>query len=152
MTTKLDANVRDAIGRVRPPDIARRTRHRKRLLSRRLLEQCGETIRRQRVLRDSVRRACRCEEIRIRRLLVGDRAGKRNDDGAKAHRREFGDGDRAAAANDQIGPGVTGRHVIDEGNAFGVDFRGAIRFAQLREVFRTGLMDDLRPRRFADPR
>ena len=56
-----------------------------------------------------------------------------------------------ASANDQISPRVARRHVIDESNAFGVDFRGAIRFAQLREVLRAGLMDDLRSRCFADP-
>ena len=47
-------------------------------------------------------------------LLVGDRTGQRHDDRAETGRGELGDRQRAAAADDEVGPRVARRHVVDE--------------------------------------
>ena len=72
-------------------------------------------------LRNLQRRAGVDEKLRVGALLVGDRAGQRHDDRADADRGELGDGDRAAAADDEVGLGVARGHVVDEGDALGVD-------------------------------
>ena len=76
--------------------------------------------RRQRRLRLTSMRAPRVdEELRVGALLVGDRAGQRDEERAQAHRGELGDGDRAAAADHEVGPRVARRHVVDERDALG---------------------------------
>jgi hypothetical protein len=103
-------------------------------------------------LRDPMRRAGRGEKIRVRRLLVGDRAGQRNHDRAKPDGSELRDGDRAAATNNQVGPRVARRHVIDERDALGIDVGIAIRRAQQLDMLGARLMDNHGSNRFVHAR
>ena len=98
-------------------------------------------------LRNLHRRAGVDEKLRVGALLVGDRAGQRNDDRADADRGELGDRRRAAAADDEIGLGVARGDVVDERDALGVDAGVAVRGAQRVDVPLARLMDDVRPRR-----
>ena len=118
---------RRRVGRIALADAMRGDRHRQRLRARQCAEHAGE----RRVgagqfgLRHHDRGAGVEQEARVRGLLVGDRAGQRHDDRAQADRGELRDGERAAAADDEVGPCVARRHVVDERHAFGVDARAS---------------------------
>ena len=61
--------------------------------------------------------------------------------------RELGDGDRAAAADHEVGPRVARRHVVDERHALGRDAGARVGGAQRVDVLLAGLVHDVRARR-----
>ena len=65
-------------------------------------------------LRNQHRRARFGEKARVVRLVVVDRRGKRHQNARHAGGRQLRDGERAGAADDQIGLGVARGHVVDE--------------------------------------
>ena len=81
-------------------------------------------------LRQHDRRTGIEQEARVRGLLVGDRAGQRDDDGAETHRSQLGHGQCTAAADDDVGPRVARRHIVDERYAFGRHVRAGVDGAQ----------------------
>jgi len=92
------------------------------------------------------------EKSGVRRLVVVNRRRVRHDNARHAGRREFGDGQRAGAANDEVGPFVGAGHVVDKGNAVGLHTSCRVVRLQGCEVLFTGLMDDLRAFVGADQR
>ena len=120
--------------------------HREQRLARERREARGQPFGREIRLRDRERRAGSDEKLRVRALLVGDRARQRHDDRGHAHGRELRDGDGAAAAEDDVGVGVVRRHVVDERHALRRDAAPLVCGAQRVEMPRAGLMHDVRAR------
>ena len=122
----------DAIGGIGARELAPGHRHREQRFARERREACGKPFRRQVRLRNLQRRTRIDQKLRVRALLVGDRARQRHDDRGHADGRELGHGDRAAAAENDVGVGVVRRHVVDERHAL----RRRRRLARTRRATR----------------
>ncbi len=114
------------------------------LLAREAAQEAGDALGREVGLRDRECRALLHEELRVGRLLVGDRTGQRNDDRCHPDRGELRHGDRAATTHDEVGIRVSARHVVDEGDALRIDAGLLVRGTQGIDVAGTGLMQDVR--------
>ena len=76
------------------------------------------------------------QEPRVGALVVGDRTRQRHDQRADPGGGELGDGQRAGAADHEVGGGVARRHVVDEGHALASTPAPRIGGAQRLDVLR----------------
>ena len=105
-----DARVGDALGGVALADArARAIGHRQQRRARRVLASTPASGARgvsSRLRQHDRARRRRRRKRALARLVVGDRAGQRHEDRADADGGELGDGQRAAAADDEVGLSV----------------------------------------------
>src|SRR5574343_923904 len=112
----------------------------------------GDGFRRQLGLRQQEGAAGMDQELGVPGLVVVDGMRERHQDAGHASRRQFGDGQRAGPADDQVGPFVGAGHVLDEGDAMRLDTDRGVVGLQRVEILLAGLMDDLRLVGFAELR
>ncbi len=91
-----------------------------------LFQLVGESLRRQRAIRDQERGAFAHEVLRVVSLVVVYRGREWNQDRADTNGGEFGDGERASTADHQISPSIRLGHVLDERSHIGAYARRGV--------------------------
>ncbi len=76
--------------------------------------------------------------------MRGRRNHQRNQHACDPRCSQFGNGDRAGAADDDVGRRVARRHVVDERDDFGFDAGLPIERSHGIDVLRAALMDHVR--------
>ena len=143
-----DARVGHAIRGIDARELAPGDGHREQRLARERGEACGEPLRREVAARESsAPRRASTRNCAFALCSSAIAPGKRHDDRGDADSRQLGHGDRAAAAEDEVGIGIVRCHVVDERHALRRDARLLVGGAQRIDVPRAGLMQHTRAER-----